>query len=227
MPFGLFGGPQADGDALGAGVVQNLHDDIAYGVEAEALRFRSTFLVEHDFTSWEQASATLTLLAWFAARIKSLRLGTAVLVLPWHDPVLLAERAATLDPLSGERLEFGVGKGYWHNEFAGFCMPISESQARFVEALDLIAKSWISMEWFSCRGRLWRFEDTVWNLRRHSGLNRPSGWRLAARPRSVKWRSADRICCLTNLPRPRRSASGLRYSRRRLRRAAGSTIRRA
>jgi alkanesulfonate monooxygenase SsuD/methylene tetrahydromethanopterin reductase-like flavin-dependent oxidoreductase (luciferase family) len=40
---------------------------------------------------------------------------------PWHDPVLLAERAATLDLLSGGRLDFGVGKGYRHSEFAGFC----------------------------------------------------------------------------------------------------------
>lgn len=87
--------------------------------------------------------------------------GTAVLVLPWHNPVLLAEQAATLDLLSGGRLDFGVGKGYRHNEFAGFCMPMSESQARFDEALDLITKSWTSTERFSYQGRFWRFEDVV------------------------------------------------------------------
>ena len=65
-----------------------------------------------------------------------MRLGTAVLVLPWHNPVLLAEQAATIDLLSGGRLDFGAGKGYRHNEFAGFCVPIAEADARFNELLD-------------------------------------------------------------------------------------------
>jgi alkanesulfonate monooxygenase SsuD/methylene tetrahydromethanopterin reductase-like flavin-dependent oxidoreductase (luciferase family) len=67
-----------------------------------------------------------------------------VLVLPWHDPVLLAERAATLDVLSGGRLDFGVGKGYRHSEFAGFCMPPEEAQARFDESVVVILKAWSS-----------------------------------------------------------------------------------
>ena len=65
------------------------------------------------------------------ARTRWLRLGTAVLVLPWHNPVLLAEQAATLDLLSGGRLDFGIGKGYRYNEFAGFCVPMEEADARF------------------------------------------------------------------------------------------------
>jgi alkanesulfonate monooxygenase SsuD/methylene tetrahydromethanopterin reductase-like flavin-dependent oxidoreductase (luciferase family) len=79
------------------------------------------FLVERHFTGWNQVSATLQLLTWLAARTTTLRLGTAVLVLPWHNPVLLAEQAATLDLLSGGRLDFGIGKGYRHTEFEGFC----------------------------------------------------------------------------------------------------------
>ncbi|MBI3917244.1 MAG: LLM class flavin-dependent oxidoreductase, partial [Betaproteobacteria bacterium] len=59
------------------------------------------FVVEHHFTGYGQVSATLNLLTWLGARTKSLRLGTAVMVLPWHNPVLLAEQAATLDLLSG------------------------------------------------------------------------------------------------------------------------------
>ena len=69
-------------------------------------------MVEHHFTGFGQVSASLNLLTWVAARTSTLRLGTAVLVLPWHNPVLLAEQAATIDLLSGGRLEFGVGKGY-------------------------------------------------------------------------------------------------------------------
>jgi alkanesulfonate monooxygenase SsuD/methylene tetrahydromethanopterin reductase-like flavin-dependent oxidoreductase (luciferase family) len=77
----------------------------------------ASFLVEHHFTGWNQVSATLQLLTWLAARTTTLGLGTAVLVLPWHNPVLLAEQAETLDLMSGGRLHFGIGKGYRHTEF--------------------------------------------------------------------------------------------------------------
>jgi alkanesulfonate monooxygenase SsuD/methylene tetrahydromethanopterin reductase-like flavin-dependent oxidoreductase (luciferase family) len=161
MQFGLFGSAQADTNSLGAGIGQGFHDYIDYNVEAEALGFHSTFLVEHHFTGWAQVSATLTLLTWLASRTKTLRLGTAVLVLPWHNPVLLAEQAATVDLLSGGRVDFGAGKGYRHNEFRGFCIPIEESEARFEEALDVITRSWLSRERFSYHGRFWNFDDII------------------------------------------------------------------
>jgi alkanesulfonate monooxygenase SsuD/methylene tetrahydromethanopterin reductase-like flavin-dependent oxidoreductase (luciferase family) len=68
--------------------------------------------VEHHFTGFGQISATLNLLTFIAARTTTLRLGTAVLVLPWHNPVLLAEQAATLDLLSQGRLDFGIRRGH-------------------------------------------------------------------------------------------------------------------
>src|ERR1700755_245330 len=149
MRFGLFGSAQADGNDLGAGIGQGFHDYIDYNVEAEALGYYSTFLVEHHFTGWSQISATLNLLTWLAARRRTLRIATAVLVLPWHTPVLLAEQAATLDLLSGGRLDFGIGKGYRYNEFAGFCVDMDEADARFSECLDVIVKAWTSNEPFS------------------------------------------------------------------------------
>jgi alkanesulfonate monooxygenase SsuD/methylene tetrahydromethanopterin reductase-like flavin-dependent oxidoreductase (luciferase family) len=96
-----------------------------------------------------------------AARTTTLRVGTAVLVLPWHNPVLLAEQAATLDLMSGGRLDFGVGKGYRRNEFDGFCLPIEEAEARFEEALDVIRRAWTSDQPFSHRGTYWRYDDIV------------------------------------------------------------------
>ena len=113
-------------------------------VEAEALGYRSSFLVEHHFTGWNQVSATLMLQTALAMRTTTLRLGTAVIVLPWHNPVLLAEQAATLDLLSGGRLDFGIGKGYRHNEFAGFRIPLEEAEARFEESVEVMTRAFVS-----------------------------------------------------------------------------------
>ena len=161
MIFGLFGGAQATSTTLGAGVGQGFHDYIDFHVEADALGYHSTFCVEHHFTGWTQISATLNLLTWLAARTKKLRVGTAVMVLPWHNPVLLAEQAATLDLLSGGRLDLGIGKGYRHNEFKGFNVPADEAEARFDEALDVMIRAWTSTERFSHHGRFWQFDDII------------------------------------------------------------------
>lgn len=184
MRFGLFGGAQApragDGDP-GHG----FREFIETSVEAERLGFSSTFLVEHHFSGSGQVSAPLDLLSWVAARTTSIRVGTAVLVLPWHDPVLLAERAATLDLLSGGRLDFGVGKGYRHSEFAGFCVPAEEAEARFDESLAVILKAWRSDERFSHEGRFWHYHEIVVEPPTAQKPH-PPVWIAAGRPESVR-----------------------------------------
>jgi alkanesulfonate monooxygenase SsuD/methylene tetrahydromethanopterin reductase-like flavin-dependent oxidoreductase (luciferase family) len=161
MQFGLFGSAAARRGSPEFDSSEGFRDFIEYNVEAEALGFHSTFVVEHHFTGYGQVSATLNLLTWLGARTHTLRLGTAVLVLPWHNPVLLAEQAATLDLLSGGRLDFGVGKGYRYNEFAGFCVPMEEADARFDECLEVILKAWTADEPFSHRGPYWAYEQIV------------------------------------------------------------------
>ena len=159
MQFGLFGSAQAHRGANDPGA--GFRDYVDYNVEAEALGFHASFLVEHHFTGIGQVSAPLQLLASVAARTTRLRLGTAVIVLPWHNPVLLAEAAATLDLMSGGRLDLGIGKGYRHSEFHGFAASIDEAEERFDEGLDLLVRAWTSDTRFSHRGRFWRFDDIV------------------------------------------------------------------
>jgi alkanesulfonate monooxygenase SsuD/methylene tetrahydromethanopterin reductase-like flavin-dependent oxidoreductase (luciferase family) len=161
MRFGLFGSAQArrGGPDVDSGV--GFREFVDYNVEAESLGFCSTFLVEHHFTGFGQISATLNLLTFIAARTTTLRLGTAVLVLPWHNPVLLAEQAATLDLLSQGRLDFGIGMGYRYREFAGFCVPMEEAEERFDESLAVILKAWTADEPWSHRGKYWQFDGVV------------------------------------------------------------------
>jgi len=184
MRFGLFGGAQAprttDGDPR-----DGFCEFIETSVEAERLGFYATFLVEHHFSGTGQVSSPLDLLSWVAARTTSLRVGTAVLVLPWHDPVLLAERSATLDLLSDGRLDFGVGKGYRHSEFAGFCVPTEQAEARFDESLAVIRKAWSSDEPFSHAGRFWRYHEIVVEPP-PAQKPHPPVWIAAGKPESVR-----------------------------------------
>ena len=93
MQFGLFGAAQAQRGGPDVDSAAGFKDYIEYVIEAEALGYQSAFIVEHHFTGFGQVSATLNLLTWIGARTRTLRLGTAVIVLPWHNPVLLAEQA--------------------------------------------------------------------------------------------------------------------------------------
>jgi alkanesulfonate monooxygenase SsuD/methylene tetrahydromethanopterin reductase-like flavin-dependent oxidoreductase (luciferase family) len=190
MQFGLFGAAQAQRGGPDVDSAAGFKDYIEYLIEAEALGYQSAFIVEHHFTGFGQVSATLNLLTWIGARTSTLRLGTAVIVLPWHNPVLLAEQAATLDLLSGGRLDFGIGKGYRHNEFTSFRIPMEEAEPRFEEAIDLITKAWTANERFSFHGRYWQFDDIIVEPPTKQKPH-PPFWQGAGHPASIK-RVAER-----------------------------------
>lgn len=160
MLFGLFGGATAKPSSETSDS-QLYGDFIDYVCEAEALGFHSVFLVEHHFTGMAQVSASLGLLTFLAGRTSRIRLGTAVTVLTWHNPVLLAEQAATLDLVSGGRLDLGIGRGYRQNEFRGFGIPIEEANERYDETLAVLRKAWGSRERFSHHGKRWHFENII------------------------------------------------------------------
>ena len=185
MQFGMFGSAQAKrggpNDDSGAG----FREFVERNVEAESLGYHSTFLVEHHFTGFGQVSATLNLLAWIGARTTSLRLGTAVIVLPWHNPVLLAEQIATLDLLSNGRVDAGVGKGYRMKEFEGFSISMDEADARFEECLEVMLKAWTSDTPWSHQGTYWQYNEVVVEPP-STQKPHPQIWMGAGSPRSVK-----------------------------------------
>ena len=81
--------------------------------------------------------------------------------MPFHNPVQVAEEAATLDLLSGGRLIFGVGRGYQWSEFHRFGVAMEEATERFEEAMDVVLKAWTRTEPFSHQGKFWTFNDLV------------------------------------------------------------------
>jgi len=185
MRFGLFGGARTElGDQ--AGDSQIYGDYIDYICEAEELGYHSVFLVEHHFTGFGQVSATLNFLTYLAAKTKKLRLGTAVLVVPWHNPALLAEQAATLDLLSNGRFDFGIGKGYRWGEFHGFCIPMEEAEERYQETVAFLRKAWTSDGRFSHHGKYWHFEDVVIEPAPVQKPHPPL-WVGAASPNSIRY----------------------------------------
>src|SRR5437660_1988149 len=125
-------------------------EHLALGDLAEPLGFDSLFALEHHFTGYAMSPAPAQLLSYFAGRTRRISLGTAVIVLPWHDPVRVAEEIALLDILCGGRCVFGFGRGAASVEYEGFRIPMDEARPRFVEAAQIIVKALSndSFEWY-------------------------------------------------------------------------------
>jgi alkanesulfonate monooxygenase SsuD/methylene tetrahydromethanopterin reductase-like flavin-dependent oxidoreductase (luciferase family) len=135
------------------------YQDILAQIElGDALGFDTAWLGELHFIPSFSCLASPLILAAAAQRTKRVRLGTAVTLLPLHNPVKKAEDAATLDVLSGGRLEFGSRERRHPVYFAGYNVPQDESRERFEESLEVILRAWTS-ERFSYQGKYFRVQD--------------------------------------------------------------------
>lgn len=105
-------------------------------------------------------SAPLLVAAAIAGRTRRLRVGTAVHLLPLHNPLRVAEEVATVDHLSQGRFELGIGRSGSPRAYDAFGIPYTESQARFAEALEIIREAWRG-EPFSYHGTYYRFENAT------------------------------------------------------------------
>jgi alkanesulfonate monooxygenase SsuD/methylene tetrahydromethanopterin reductase-like flavin-dependent oxidoreductase (luciferase family) len=123
---------------------QRLADRDVYEAElrlaslAEPLGYDSVWSVEHHFTDYTMCPNPAQFLAFMAGRTTRVQLGTMVMVLPWHDPLRVAEEIAVVDAMSGGRVILGIGRGAGLVEFEGFRVDMNESRERFVEAAEMI-----------------------------------------------------------------------------------------
>lgn len=122
-------------------------DELRLAERCEELGFQSIWAAEHHFTDYVLCPDVYQFLTYLAGRTRTAELGSMVVVLPWHDPVWVAEKIAMLDVMSEGRVVLGIGRGAGRVEFEGFQSPMDESRERFVEAarmvLDGLETGWI------------------------------------------------------------------------------------
>jgi len=108
----------------------------------EECGFHGVWVAEHHFRNYGLCNNVPAMLSHLAARTSRIRLGSGVIILPLHNPIMVAEELAQLDLLSNGRVDFGVGRGYQSLEFARFGVELSEARERLEEGLDLIHRLW-------------------------------------------------------------------------------------
>jgi len=149
MRFGTYYFFQAPPHLTHADVVQREMEQMVW---TEQLGFDSVWLTEHHFIEYGLSVSPAVLAAAVATRTSRVRIGLAAAILPFHDPIRLAEELAIVDILSGGRLDVGVGRGNRPVEFEGYRVPQIENRERFEEALAIMIGAWTS-ERFAYEGR--------------------------------------------------------------------------
>ncbi len=147
------------------------HDELSLIDLIEPLGFDSLVCVEHHFSAYAMIPNNLQLLSYVAGRTRRIQLVTAVIVLPWHDPIRVAEEVATLDVLSGGRAIFGFGRGSAPMEYEGFGVRMDESRQRFKEAAEIVIKG-LPQERFSYDGQYFHIPRSASGRARMPGANR-------------------------------------------------------
>lgn len=115
--------------------------------QAEALGYDKLWAVEHHFTDYAACPDNVAYLCWLAGCTERIRLGTGAVIVPWNDPLRVAEKITLLDHVSGGRAVLGLGRGLSRIEYKHFGIDMGESRERFDEAarmiLDALEKGWI------------------------------------------------------------------------------------
>lgn len=127
---------------------------------AETVGFDSAWVSEHHGAGDGYLPSLLVMLAAIAAVTDRMKLGTGVVLTPFHDPLRLAEDAAVVDQISDGRLLLGLGQAWREEEFRMFGQPVSERVRRTVETVDILRLAWAA-ERFSYDGKVYRYDDVL------------------------------------------------------------------
>ena len=155
MRFGIF--------ILGDKPPQLSHQEVFANVLEEArwaeeFGFDEVWLAEHHFSAYGTLANLPLIASAIAAQTERIRIGTACMVAPFHDPIHLAEQIAMADALSGGRFDAGFGRGYQAHEFAGFGVSMDEASARYKECVTIV-EGLLGNERFSYDGQFWQVDD--------------------------------------------------------------------
>jgi alkanesulfonate monooxygenase SsuD/methylene tetrahydromethanopterin reductase-like flavin-dependent oxidoreductase (luciferase family) len=139
---------------------QILREQLHLGRLVEPLGYDSLWTVEHHFTPYTMVTNPTQFLAYFAGITSRIDMGTMIVVLPWHDPLRVAEGYIALDHmLNGRGLKVGFGRGLGIREYSGMRVPMDESRERFKESLDVVRDAF-TKEWFSFEGKYYQIPRT-------------------------------------------------------------------
>jgi alkanesulfonate monooxygenase SsuD/methylene tetrahydromethanopterin reductase-like flavin-dependent oxidoreductase (luciferase family) len=143
------------------GANQLIADILDEAVYAEEVGLHSAWIGEHHFSTLGVLSCPDLVLAQVAARTTRIRLAPAVTVLPLHHPIRVAEQWATLDMLSGGRVDFAAGRGYDRREYAPLGVSFDDNQAIFEEGMEIVRRLWESERPLSHHGAHYNFDDVA------------------------------------------------------------------
>ncbi len=151
--------------------------------------YDGVWLAEHHFNTYSVCPSPHLMAMNIAARTKNLRIGMAVSLAVFYNPLRLAEEVAMLDVLSGGRINWGAGRGFERSEFRAFQIPVEESVGRFQEAVDIVLAAWTN-EKLTYHGQYWDYEDVEVLPKPHQKPHPPT-WLAATSPEAIQ-RAASR-----------------------------------
>ncbi len=184
MQFSIFHIAMGRGRTSDRQVYEDFVSDV---VLAEKLPFDTFWMAEHHFKAdFSMSPSPNLLLAAAAALTKRIKIGTAINVLPFHNPVRMAEEGAMLDLLSNGRYQWGIGRGIAGAEFRGFGIDPAESLARFREIHDYVLKVWATGDMQS-DGQYFKVPPGVHLAPAITQRPHPPVWVTAQSPSSVDW----------------------------------------
>jgi len=138
MEFGIFMTMQSPEVASAAHVYARA---LEIAQAADDLGFSKLWLAEHHFTNYAYSSRPLLLLSHIAAKTRRIHLGPAIVPIPLHHPLIVAEELAALDVLSGGRVEVGLGKGYQQYQYDRFGMVKGDDHQRYLESIEVVQRA--------------------------------------------------------------------------------------